>query len=164
MNTFLNYLLEASIAMSLFYGIYYLLLRKETNFHFIRVYLLASLLGSLLFPFININLAGNSLVPTVGDAIPTYWLPEIVVGGEVVKNELSLTTWQIVTLIYSTGIFLLVIRLFFQLNSLLNYLKKASVRSTEKTYVLEVSDDKPTWRRSHYTRPSFLLPIILIIL
>ncbi|MCZ8216749.1 MAG: M56 family peptidase, partial [Cyclobacteriaceae bacterium] len=73
MNTFLNYLLEASIAMSLFYGIYYLLLRKETNFHFVRVYLLASLLGSLLFPFININLAGNSLVPTVGDAIPTYW-------------------------------------------------------------------------------------------
>ncbi|NBP69321.1 MAG: TonB family protein [Cytophagia bacterium] len=150
MNTFLNYLLEASIAMSLFYGIYYLLLRKETNFHFIRVYLLASLLGSLLFPFININLAGNSLVPTVGDAIPTYWLPEIVVGGEVVKNELSLTTWQIVTLIYSTGIFLLVIRLFFQLNSLLNYLKKASVRSTEKTYVLEVSDDKPTFSFFNY--------------
>lgn len=150
MNTFLNYLLEASIAMSLFYGIYYLLLRKETNFHFVRVYLLASLLGSLLFPFININLAGNSLVPTVGDAIPTYWLPEIVVGGEVVKNELSLTTWQTAALIYSTGIFLLFIRLFFQLNSLSNYLKRASVRSTEKTYVLEVNDDKPTFSFFNY--------------
>jgi TonB family protein len=150
MNTFLNYLLEASLAMSLFYGIYYLLLRKETSFHFVRVYLLASLLGSLLFPFININLAGSSVVPTVGDAIPTYWLPEIVVDGEVVKNETSLTTWQIVSLIYSTGIFLLFIRLFFQLNSLSNYLKKASVRSTEKTYVLEVNDDKPTFSFFNY--------------
>lgn len=151
MNTFLNYLLEVSIAMSLFYGIYHLLLRKETNFHFVRVYLLASLFSSLLFPFININLGGsNSLLPTVSDAIPTYWLPEIIVGGEVVKNELSLSTWQLAALIYSTGIFLLFVRLIIQLNNLSNYLKKSIVTSSDKAYVLEVTDDKPTFSFFNY--------------
>ncbi len=151
MNTFLNYLLEVSIAMSLFYGIYYLLLRKENHFHFVRVYLLGTLIGSLLFPFINIGeLTGTSLVPTVSDAIPTYWLPEIVVGGEVVKNDLSLTTWQIAALIYSTGIFLLFIRLLIQLNHLTRYLKKSLVSVTDKAYILEVNDDKPTFSFFHY--------------
>jgi TonB family protein len=72
------------------------------------------------------------------------------VGGEVVRNELSLSAWQIVALIYSTGIFLLFIRLSIQLNSLITYLKKSIVRSSDKTYILEVSDDKPTFSFFNY--------------
>lgn len=151
MNTFLNYLLEVSIGMTLFYGIYHLMLRKETNFHFVRLYLLLTLFGSLLFPFVNINPGGGvSLLPSIGDAIPTYWLPELIVGGEAVQNELTLSTWQIAALIYAIGIFLLFIRLVIQLNNLMKYLKKTTLSSLDKAHVLEVNDDRPAFSFFNY--------------
>lgn len=151
MNTFLNYLVEVSISLVLFYGVYYLLLRNETNFHFVRMYLLFSLLSSLLFPFINLSTAGNaSVLPTVSDAIPTYWLPEIIVGNEFVKNDESISIWQIVLLVYATGILSLFLRLLIQLNRLTSYLRKSKVRVLQDTHVLEVADDKPTFSFFQY--------------
>lgn len=40
MNALINYLIEASISLLLFYGAYWLFLRKETDFHFNRLFLI----------------------------------------------------------------------------------------------------------------------------
>jgi TonB family protein len=145
MNTLLNYLIEASIGLVLFYAVYYFLLRKETNFHFNRVYLLVALIGSIAFPLINLSVFQQAAtLPSLADVIPTYWLPEVVIGGTVIENE-SFSGWQIAFSIYVVGISLLLLRLLMQLVNLLRYIQQAQVKLVNDTYVLEVADDKPTF-------------------
>ena len=59
----MKYLLVSTICLSIFYITYRLVLRKETNFRQLRVYLLLSILISCLIPFskfsINIDLNFN---------------------------------------------------------------------------------------------------------
>lgn len=146
MNALLNYLLEASLALTAFYGVYYWLLRKETNFSFVRMYLLASLLVSSALPFIDLSTKGDpSSIPALSDVISTYWLPEIQVGNALVENEYSISFWQAFLLIYTLGILFLILRLLIQLSHLLSFLKKADRKIINDTIVVEVAADKPTF-------------------
>lgn len=146
MNALLNYLLEASLALTAFYGVYYWLLRKETNFPFVRMYLLASLLVSTCLPFLDLSTQGNSSsIPALGDVISTYWLPEIQVGNTLVENEYSINFWQAFLLVYAAGILFLVFRLLIQLGQLLSYIRKADRKIINDAIVVEVAADKPTF-------------------
>lgn len=146
MNALLNYLIEASIGFALFYAIYYFLFRKETNFNFNRIYLLLSLVASIAVPFVHfVSPQQAPAVPTLGDILPTYWLPEIVVGEQMVENSLSLTAWQVISLVYATGIVLLLIRLAVQLTSLLRYIHNAKASLIDNHFVLELQENKPTF-------------------
>lgn len=55
MTGFLIYLLESGLCLSLLYAAYWLLLRKETYFHFIRIYLVGSIFLALIVPVIHLN-------------------------------------------------------------------------------------------------------------
>jgi beta-lactamase regulating signal transducer with metallopeptidase domain len=55
METFLTFLLKASIGIVLFYFFYYLVLRKETFYASNRVYLLAGLMLAILLPALPIS-------------------------------------------------------------------------------------------------------------
>lgn len=146
MNALLNYLLEASLALAAFYGVFYWLLRKETNFHFVRTYLLAALLISALIPVVDLSQQSNtSAIPVLSDMISTYWLPEIQVGNTLVKNESSITYWQAFLLIYAFGIIFLIIRLLLQIIQLLSYIKKADRKIINDSIVVELAGDKPTY-------------------
>lgn len=63
MGAILVFMIKASICMAIFYTFYYFVLRKETGFVFIRVYLLSSILFAILLPFnsfsINAGLPEN---------------------------------------------------------------------------------------------------------
>ncbi len=61
MNEFLSYLVKSSLCTGVFYGLYYLLLRKNTFFTLNRIYLLLTLLLSLVIPIINISLSTESI-------------------------------------------------------------------------------------------------------
>ena len=146
MNALLNYLLEASLTLAAFYGVYYWLLRTETNFHFVRGYLLLALLTSALLPLIDLSTsASTSGLPVLSDAISTYWLPEIRVGNSLVENELSISFWQGFLLIYSIGIGLLLLRLLLQITKLFTYIKHANRNIVNNTVVVELAADKPTF-------------------
>lgn len=64
MSSFLIYLIESGIVLTLLYLGYILFLRKETYFNFIRFYLLFSLILALLLPatHIKVNLKGDSKI------------------------------------------------------------------------------------------------------
>lgn len=65
---FMIYLVETGICLSLLYLAYWLFLRRETYFSFIRIFLVGSILLSLLVPLLHLNFAvpqGNTLVETV---------------------------------------------------------------------------------------------------
>ncbi len=91
-NQVLNYLLEANIGLCVFLAAYWLLLRRETDFRIKRVSLLAAVSCSVIFPLIHLN-SGSSPVPSLGDAVPSYWLPAVSVNtDEAAKHETSFGT------------------------------------------------------------------------
>ena len=66
MNDFLKYLLESGISLAALYTAYLLLLRKETYFTLIRLYMLASVIFSVVMPLVEINPpAGNILIQII---------------------------------------------------------------------------------------------------
>lgn len=81
MNAFVNYLIEVNLGLVFFYAIYWLLLRNENQFGFKRAYLLSSLFASLLFPFVTIQSGEFAIIPTLSNAVPATWLPEIIIYG-----------------------------------------------------------------------------------
>ena len=55
MNTFLLYLFESTLCISVLYAIYWFFLRADTFFRVNRFYLLAMVLFSLLFPLLPLR-------------------------------------------------------------------------------------------------------------
>lgn len=122
----LNYILEASLALAAFTSVYWLLLKNETSFAAKRIYLLTSLVVSAGLPFIHFqNQEAQKFLPSLSNALPTYWLPELVVGdGQsaaqskasafVTVDVLRTLYWSVATIILVAFIFQLVqlVRLF----------------------------------------------------
>lgn len=113
----LPFLAKTLICSSLFYGLYYLLLRKETFFQLNRLYLLAALSLSALIPLlhISINLKASapesffySLIDGTKELFFVYLLDEVIIYGKA-----SPLTWtNILEKIYLIGIFVFSIRIF----------------------------------------------------
>lgn len=55
MTDFIIYILKSSLALGLFYMLYFMLFRKETFYHFNRIYILGSMVISLIIPALNIS-------------------------------------------------------------------------------------------------------------
>ena len=74
----ITYLIQVSIALVLFYVGYRLCLKRETNFAFLRGYLLFALLASVVTPLINFRaiIAEFATIPAE-PAFEATWLPEV---------------------------------------------------------------------------------------
>ncbi len=68
MNALL-YLLQVTLSLAVFYGFYYIALRKETLFEANRIYLLCTLLLSLVLPFVNFSIIPEVIQPTMMSSI-----------------------------------------------------------------------------------------------
>jgi len=68
---FLQYLLEASICLGLFYPVYGLLLRKDTYFQLNRAYLLVTMLLALLIPLLRIPVSAERIHGPALDRVET---------------------------------------------------------------------------------------------
>jgi TonB family protein len=140
MNATLNYLIEANLGLLFFYACYWLLLRSEQQFSFKRVYLLGSLVASLLFPLINIPSEGAQLIPTLSTS-QAYWLPEITIfaNGVSAQTETPITLWQWITYIYCGGLLLFFIVFAVRITALV-MLFKASKKYYWKNYLVAESE------------------------
>ncbi|MCR9252593.1 MAG: M56 family metallopeptidase [bacterium] len=80
MNSFLLYLMEASIVLVLLYALYLFLLRKETFFSFNRFFLMAILVFSFLFPWVSFEISDsgdgliNEQITELGKARNYYYI------------------------------------------------------------------------------------------
>ena len=61
MNAFLLYVVQSALCLSLFYGLYLLLLRREAFFSFNRGVLLAVMISSMTIPLIRLPVAEPAL-------------------------------------------------------------------------------------------------------
>src|SRR5688572_29862698 len=97
MHAFLNYLVEANLGLCLMLLMYVLFLKSETDFAVKRIFLLASIGASVLFPLVQIEGVGHSYVPSLMQILPLTWLPEVVVtsnGQSFVQTSLNFNMWM----------------------------------------------------------------------
>jgi hypothetical protein len=74
----LTYFLQVNLCWLLFYGLYYILLSRETFFTLNRIYLIISLLAGLILPFMADWLRMET--PLVAPVLDSIMLPTFVVG------------------------------------------------------------------------------------
>lgn len=150
MSTYLNYLVEANLGLAAFLLLYWLLLRNETDFGYKRVFLLVSIAASLVFPLFHISTAGSA-IPAVGNMVPSYWLPEVIVGdGATPATQTHASTywsaWQIVMYVYLSGVAFFFMRFVIQLFSIWHFCQGARFsKYNERFYIVESPRHLPTF-------------------
>lgn len=113
-----QYLLLVNLYLVLFYGFYTLLLRRETFFHLNRIYLVSSALLSFFIPVIHSDWVKNLFITQqVQHTIALYSAPIMVYHIKPIEEH-HFTVGQILTLIYSLGAAILIIKFIWQLVSL----------------------------------------------
>ncbi|MEX1238784.1 MAG: M56 family metallopeptidase [Cyclobacteriaceae bacterium] len=153
MTATLNYIIEANLGLLLVLAFYLLFLRKETGFKLLRTFLLTGIFASLIFPLIHIENNQEASPLSIGQVIPSYWLPEVVVGGEsaeAVNSEASFNFWKYTSLIYSVGLGVFCLLVLFQLVELFRIIHRSTTYPLQKLRIAESSEDKPTFSFFHF--------------
>lgn len=108
MNSSVNFLLESAISLSLLALIYVLLLRKETFFKLNRLFLLGSVLFSIILPFLKFRIYDpNPVVYTEITVTPYRNLIEAVTiysHGFSGSIEQAVLSTQLIILVYFAGV------------------------------------------------------------
>ena len=73
----MSYLLLSTMATVLFFGAYWLLMRRETRFAMRRCYLLGTLMLSLLLPLVHLPLSIPFDTPIAQRLMPAEELPSV---------------------------------------------------------------------------------------
>ena len=95
MNAFFLYIIQSALCFSLMFGLYMLLLRRETFFRFKRNVLLSIIISSLVIPMIHIPVAEPAFVQT-----PILQLEEVFFQTQTVSTivpETEISEIQIIT-------------------------------------------------------------------
>src|ERR1700712_2674302 len=112
------FLLKVNIALLLFCAGYYLVLRHLTFYTLNRVYLLAAILVSSLYPKINLLAFAQRHEQLVKPMALNWKL--------IIQPVAEPAYWQWITAVFWVGAALLTVRLIFQLLSLLKLYKNSS--------------------------------------
>ncbi len=107
-----TYFLQANLFLAVFYGLYWLILRKETFSVSNRAYLICSALLSLFLPACDSEVVQSWLITQRAHVVMhSYHLPVVIIGtktaGEV---QSSMETARILFLIYGCGVILFFLR------------------------------------------------------
>lgn len=147
MNAVLNYILEANMALVIAFGFYFGFLRRQTRFAIMRTYLLASLVASLLLPLIRItSYQGSVSGLAVGEFIPLYWLPEVVIGGngaDISSN--GATVWFYVSVLYLAGLIFSLTIFVRELAGLIRTINRSVKSRHGKLWISQSDENIPTF-------------------
>jgi len=148
MNAFVNYLLEANLAIGLFLLLYVVLLRNETDFKIKRGFILFSALASVILPSLHFNLADHPL-PSIGDFVPPTWLPEVVVTASGVSTDpeptYDINAWTIITIIYGSGVLVSLALFFIRLVKLLRLIYNSTTFTMGNLSIVETHQNKSSF-------------------
>jgi TonB family protein len=147
MNAYLNYFIEANLSLALFLAAYVLILQNETDFRLQRIFLLAGIFISLVFPLLHLRFNGPSL-PSLSQIMPSYLLPEIIISanGENTSEAPSAIVksgWFYIQLLYVAGLTFFLIRFFVRFMDLIRLLTKAKPANSGKLKIIETTDTVP---------------------
>ncbi|QRX64395.1 TonB family protein [Dysgonomonadaceae bacterium zrk40] len=147
MHPFIIYLIEANIALSLFFILYRLLLKSDTFLQLRRFYFLSVILFSLLYPLMTVPLPHSIsafFTPESVEAVSAVYIGEPVM--EVITVEESVPTREINMIrigvvIYFSITLLFIVRFLVQLISILRVRLKSTPAVISGTAVYRLKDD-----------------------
>ncbi|MEZ5009112.1 MAG: M56 family metallopeptidase [Chitinophagales bacterium] len=144
----LPYIIESSICLTVCYGFYHLLLQKENTLLFNRIYLLGTVLLSIIIPFITIpivlpdfiNLASENSSKMVNTTVVAQ--PVITEGLPIQHTTKTISEWLFLAFTFITAIFF--IRFVINVAHILyNSRKGEKVRYNNAKLVLSTSNISP---------------------
>jgi uncharacterized protein (TIGR02145 family) len=148
------YIFKSSLSLIILFGLYWFLLRKEKLFVFNRFFLVASVVFSLLVPFISIPV-NFRVAPPLNDIIPTsnYVIPEISTADNIVTSDANISQSSlgmhpsainisaILLALYISGVMLFLIRFLKNLYMIIRR-SKLSEKIDFKGYRIVLTNDK----------------------
>jgi hypothetical protein len=134
MEAFLIYLFKSSVLLSIFYSVYFLLLRKDTFFTINRHFLLIGIITSLLLPFIEFT-----TIKFIEN--PGFYIAET--NPSVLKHTAPkvINWWVIGSVLYGLGVLIFLSRFCLQLLSLKKLLIHNQSRKKDGFSFIEVTQD-----------------------
>ena len=118
-----EYLGKSAAILAMFYGVYYFFVRGDTLFRSKRNFMLIGILASVLLPFAELTKVVYEELPvSVSMALENNATTSVLPAVEVTTVDWN----QIVTLLYITGVSIMLVRFSIQLLSLLKILRSSS--------------------------------------
>jgi TonB family protein len=138
MEKLLNYQLEVSVCLIVFYSFYKLLLRKETDFVFRRFYLITSSIISFLLPALNIRftLKTNEIPAEYLNFIPQ----QMINFSPQTAPVINLTPELVIAWIWLTGLTFMVLRFISSIYYVHKIVKKSKPQSEYNKVRLAMDD------------------------
>ena len=137
----LLYLAQVTVCLAFFYGLYYIGLRKETMFHTNRVYLMITLIISLVLPFVKIYIDAQNTSSNVVVA-STVYLGNYVnnFSASISEPEAKTIPWlKILTCLYLLGAAVMSVRLLLAFKQILD-IRKAGIHTKVSGHLCILSD------------------------
>lgn len=137
-----NYLLLVNIYLTLFFGFYSLLLRRETFFQLNRIYLVGAALLSFFIPLIQSDWVKNLFITQKVQYAVYGTGAEINITALAPIEDTAYTLGEIIVMIYLAGVILLALRLMWQFIQLKRVIKQALPSMPYSFFnVIHVADD-----------------------
>ena len=128
METIIAYTIKFSISITLLYSVYWFFLRKETFYQLNRIYLVSSILLSLIISAITFKITSPISIIEYNQL-----LDEVVINTQSssIKTVQSIDIIQVMLIIYFTGVALFLFRFIFQIIQLLLIAKRFNIVSKD---------------------------------
>lgn len=138
---FYSYLIKSAFALSVFYIVYWALLKKETFFRFNRVYFLGTIFLVGIIPLINLGFSGVAETTSPARMINSgyhYIQNAILVNSSdnQVTNSRAFDFHAFILMVYWAGVVLLFLRFFYQTLNVVLLLKRSRIEQIEGIKVI----------------------------
>jgi len=147
----LNYFIEANLALALISLVYFLFLRNETSFGLRRGYLVFGLTASVALPFVHIQAGYSAVIPSLNNALPAFFLPELVISnGKIVENGIDTNWIQTLVIGYLFITFVLMASLSYRIVRLAKILKQSYRLQLENYQLIECDKEMSSFSFFNY--------------
>jgi TonB family protein len=135
MNSIITYLVQSAAILTVLYAVYWLFLKNDTFFHINRFYLLLTLLLSLFIPLFDIRLFPDSALSPVIILLD----PVIITPEKLERTRAGNLSWfEIMAVIYFTGVAIFTLRLIIQLIQLAMIVRRNKITHREGMNIIFV--------------------------
>ncbi|MFY0651413.1 MAG: TonB family protein [Cyclobacteriaceae bacterium] len=144
----LNYFIEANIVLLAFGLIYYLLLSKQENFQFRRVFILTAIVCAIITPLLSLNFGQIAISESLSaNGLGTIVLPELIVGSPLIEESQSTSiNWTFYVLACYGFFFLLFTgRFLFQVFSIWNIVRREKIKRVDDNLLIETVEPLPSF-------------------
>ncbi|NND61782.1 MAG: M56 family metallopeptidase, partial [Flavobacteriaceae bacterium] len=134
----LVYVCKSAAILSLFYLVYYLVLRKNTLFTANRHFLIGGILAAALLPALKFTKVVYKEIPTYTSVmIPNNVSNQLVATSEATS---ALDIWSVLFFVYSIGVIVMLVRLTIQIWSLIRLIRNHPSEKRGSFYYVKINE------------------------